>query len=233
MDLSNVISTTESLLFQVALWLVLIPKTLFRVITTPSWIPEYVAGELAKPEERRFDDHVSPLLFFVIMTIVPNLLANAYWPEIPYTDFFTSRDMVGQAQALSAEHRFFLYALIWILVPLSFSIIHLLARKMELSGSQLKPLLYVQCLRVAPLGLLFALRFIIQKALGGDAAHLGMLNYGTIFLALAWLLYSDIRISVQQLKVTPGRAATLALASVAGYYLLIAPVLVLSKFLRL
>ena len=68
--------------------------------------------------------------------------------------------------------------------------------------------------------------------MGGDAAHLGILNYGTILLALAWLLYSDIRISVQELKVTPGRAATLALASVAGYYLLIAPVLVLSKFLR-
>jgi hypothetical protein len=85
---------------------------------------------------------------------------------------------------------------------------------------------------VAPLGALFALRFSIQKALGGALAHLDILNYGTILVALAWLLYSDIRISVQVLKVTSRRAAALAVASVVGYYVLIGPVLVLSKFLR-
>ena len=152
MDLSNIISTTESLLYQVAVWLVLVPKTLFRVIAAPTWIPEYITRELAKPQESRFDDHVSPLLFFVILTIVPNLIANAYWPQIPYTDFATARKIVGQAQTLSGEHRFFLYALIWMLLPLSFALVHLLAQKGELSGSQLKPLLYAQCLRVARSG---------------------------------------------------------------------------------
>jgi hypothetical protein len=232
MDLSNIISATERLLYQLVVWLVLLPKTLFRVIVTPTWISDYVVRELAKPDESRFDDYVAPLLFFVTLTVVPNLVANAYWPQFPYSDFATSRKIVGQAQTLSAEHRFFLYTLIWTLLPLSFAIVHLLAQKKELSSSQLKPLLYGQCLRVAPLGPLFALRFIAEKALGSHAAHLGILNSGTILLALTWLLYSDIRISVHALKVTPARAVVLALVSVVVYYVLISPVVLLSLFLR-
>jgi hypothetical protein len=232
MDLGKIVSMTESLLYQVAVTLVLLPKTLFKVMTNPTWIPDYIARELAKPDDQRFDDHVSPLLFFVILTIVPNLVANAYWPQIPYSDFATRRALVGQAQALSDEHRFLVYALIWTLLPLGFAVVHLLARKAELSSSQLKPFLYVQCLRVAPLGPLFAARFCVEKGLGAQTAHLGVLDLGTILFALAWVLYSDVRISIHACQNTPARAVVLALTGVAAYYVFITPVVLLSVFLR-
>jgi len=232
MDLSNVISTTENLLYQLTVWLVLLPRTLFRVVTRPTWIPNYVAGELGKPNEQQFDEYMTPLLFFVLLTIVPNLIANTYWPQYPYTDFATDRNFVGQAQHLSTQHRFFVYSLIWMLLPLSFALVHLFAQKKELSGSQLKPLFYSQCLRVAPLGLVFGLQFITAKALGPGIIHPFVLSSATVALAAAWLLYSDIRISVRSFNVTPGRAVRLALASVALYYLLIAPEILLSVLLR-
>jgi len=53
MDLSKVVSMTESLLYQVAVTLVLLPKTLYKVVTNPTWIPDYIARELAKPDDQR------------------------------------------------------------------------------------------------------------------------------------------------------------------------------------
>lgn len=228
MDLSSIISAAESLLYQLAVWLILLPKTLCKVVAAPTWIPGYVEAELAKPDEDRFDDYVAPLLFFVLITIVPNLIANAYWPEVRYSDFATPRDAIEKAQTLSAEHRLLLYSLIWIALPLSFAFVHLRAQKRQLSGSELKPLLYGHCLRVAPLGPLFAVRFIIEKTLSPAGSQLIILNSATILLAFAWILYSDVRISTQVLKIAPGRAVLLALTSLAFYYLIISPVVLLS-----
>ena len=87
-------------------------------------------------------------------------------------------------------------------------------------------------MRVAPLGVLFALRFTIEKALGSDAPYLSVMNAGTIVVAFVWLLYSDIRISMHSLKATAGRALGWAAAGVAVYYVLVAPVILLSQFLR-
>jgi hypothetical protein len=229
MDISNIVGAAESLLYQVALWIVLVPKTLVRIVVRPTWIPDYIAQEWTKPEERRFDDYVSPLLLFVLVAIVPNLIANVYWPQIPYSDFLTSRRIVSEAKALSEEHRLLLYSMVWVLLPLSYAIVHQHAQRGTMSQSQLKPVFYVQCLRLAPLGALFGLRFVIAKAM--TEASISALNWATILVAVVWVVYSDVRISMRASKVTRARALVLALEGLVCYYLLLLPVLGLSMLL--
>jgi hypothetical protein len=230
MDLSKIVSNTESLLYQVTAWLVLVPKSLFKAISSPAWIPEYVAAELAKPAERRYDAYMSPLLLFVLVCVVPNMIANAYWPEIRFTDFATRRATIEELKNLPSEHGFLAYAIIWIVLPLSFALVQLRARKEEFTSSGLRPLLFIQCMRIAPLGLLFALRFVAEKVIAPDIGVLVVMNTATIVVGVAWLFYSDVRISVQTLGVSRARAFGLAVLSIALYYILIASLMLRSHF---
>ena len=42
----------EKLVYDILVWLILVPKTLAKVISNPSWVPGYVAKELGEKELR-------------------------------------------------------------------------------------------------------------------------------------------------------------------------------------
>lgn len=65
---TNLVETLEKLAFEILLWIIFIPKTLFKIIWNPSWVPEYVDEELAK-DKGRFSEYVSPLILFIIIVI--------------------------------------------------------------------------------------------------------------------------------------------------------------------
>lgn len=66
----------EKLAYDVLLWLILVPKTLYKVVTNPSWVPDYVAKELADNEKARFDDFISPVILLLLASIVPFAIFN-------------------------------------------------------------------------------------------------------------------------------------------------------------
>jgi hypothetical protein len=61
----------EKLAYDILIWLILVPKTLARVITHPSWIPGYVTKELAAKDSARFDDYLSPVILMLLTSLVP------------------------------------------------------------------------------------------------------------------------------------------------------------------
>jgi hypothetical protein len=56
------------LAFEILLWIIFIPKTLFKIIWNPSWVPKYVDEELAK-EKDRFSEYLSPMLLLSIIIV--------------------------------------------------------------------------------------------------------------------------------------------------------------------
>lgn len=225
MGLGTIVRLTEDLLYQIAVWILLIPKTFSKVVLNPSWIPRYVAEELEKPAEDRFDAYVSPLIFFVLVAIVPNLIANTFWPAIPYTDLATRRTVVDEAAGLGEEHRFLFYAAMWILLPLSYAFLHQVVGSKEISSSALKPAFYTQCFRLTPLSLVFATRFVIQLSVQPGWSHLWLVNWAAILLVGAWLISSEVVVARAELGVSRNRAFLLAIGGVALYYVFLLPVL--------
>jgi hypothetical protein len=71
MDVLKVLESLEELLYRLALWVVLGPKTLFTVIWSPGSINRYVADQLAKNADERFTDRLSPVLFWVLTALIP------------------------------------------------------------------------------------------------------------------------------------------------------------------
>ena len=74
-DLLGLLEGIEKLAFKILVWIILIPKTLWRIITDPSWVPHYVQREL-KQEKSPFDEHISPVFLLLIVGVIPAILTS-------------------------------------------------------------------------------------------------------------------------------------------------------------
>jgi hypothetical protein len=69
--MNKVIEAIDAALYDTALWLWLIPKTLWIVILRPAWFINYTNAELSKPTEERFNDYMPPVLFLIVSGVLP------------------------------------------------------------------------------------------------------------------------------------------------------------------
>ena len=67
-NIANILEGLEKLVFEVLTWVLLVPKTLIKILWDPDWVSVYVEEELSKKEER-FTDYMSPFLLLVLITI--------------------------------------------------------------------------------------------------------------------------------------------------------------------
>src|SRR5262245_33772474 len=72
----KLLKSLEGAVFEMALWVLLLPKTLLRVLRQPVWVLDYTTAELAKPEADRFDDSLSPMTFWLLVAVGPYLWAT-------------------------------------------------------------------------------------------------------------------------------------------------------------
>lgn len=79
-NLTEIIESVEKFAYEVLIWILLIPKTLIKILLNPAWVPEYVAGELNDKTDDRFDSFISPVILILISTLVP----VAYLTSVPY-----------------------------------------------------------------------------------------------------------------------------------------------------
>lgn len=63
----------EKLAYRILMWVVLIPKTVFKIIFEPRFAPEYVKQQLEKDVEAPFSVFMSPMLLFLIVILIPAL----------------------------------------------------------------------------------------------------------------------------------------------------------------
>ena len=232
MNLSDILKTTEDLLYQIILWMLLIPKTLYKVIRQPAWVSEYVENELIKPVDDRFDAFMSPLLFFVLVAVLPNLIANTFWPETPYTDFMTHRGIVEHSGSLNSQHRFLVYGCMWAFLPLSYSLVHQISMGKQITKSCFRPTFYAHCMKVAPASIPFIIRFILVKNLDPLPGPLLAINLGTLVVVFVWLIYSDVALTRKMRNVSRAKAVTLGLLGLVIYYGFIAPVILIENAIK-
>lgn len=70
-SLVNVLEDFEKLAYKILMWVILVPKTVIKVILDPGFVPEYVRGELASEKGRQFDEYISPMLLYLGVTLLP------------------------------------------------------------------------------------------------------------------------------------------------------------------
>lgn len=67
----NILEDFEKFVYKLLMWVILIPKTILKVILHPEFVPEYIQGELKSEKGKQFDEYISPVLLYLGITLIP------------------------------------------------------------------------------------------------------------------------------------------------------------------
>lgn len=147
MDILRIIQSLQDFMYELVVWVMLLPKTIFRAVFRPARMVAYVNGEWEKAPEDRFDDYLSPALFLLVVAVVPNALFNWMRPSVSSTDLsaqLTENNLVASTLAVLTCLLVYLF---WLQI----------FNKNPVCRSTLKRLFFIQCYLVAPAQLIYLL----------------------------------------------------------------------------
>lgn len=70
-NLLDIFETIEQFAYNVLIWILIVPKTLAKIILDPAWVPGFITKELREKERKRFDDFFSPVILSLLVSVVP------------------------------------------------------------------------------------------------------------------------------------------------------------------
>jgi hypothetical protein len=135
---------TEAL-YDIIVFLYLVPKTFVRIARSPRWIRSYVAAETAKAPADQFDDYAHPILFFLLLGVCPFLVLSSIVPNLYPSGMDRGADLIlHKFLSLELENKVLGLVVFLASWPLAAAVVIQRARDMPTSRSSLKPLVYVQ-----------------------------------------------------------------------------------------
>jgi hypothetical protein len=155
MDLVKMLRSLEDAVYEIIAWVMLLPKTFLRVATRPDWVPGYVNDEFKKESAERFDDYLSPVIFWVLVAVVPVVLLAP--DEVSARSEFMAA--IEESNLLEA-------ALIALVTPMVYMIWMEWLNKRPIKRSTLKRQFYIQCYLVSPVQAAYTLlvRFVAPSS---------------------------------------------------------------------
>ena len=72
-DFVDFLESAEKLAYKILFWIILVPKTLWRIIVNPDWVPGYINREI-KREQSAFDEYISPIILLLFVALIPTLI---------------------------------------------------------------------------------------------------------------------------------------------------------------
>ena len=152
MDFGKLFQSIEDAVYEVMVWILLLPKTLFRSMFRPRWTIAYVNEEWEKKPEDRFDEFLSPVLLWLIVAVFPltvsTILQNGSIKSV--------QDVVGALHDGLLSQA--LYALI---IPFTYITWMEWMSDHPVKKSTLKRSFYIHCYALAPAQFIYAVFAIL------------------------------------------------------------------------
>ena len=213
MNLLNILESIEKLALEIILWLIFIPKTIFKVISEPDWVIDYVELEMKKPTGR-YDNYISPILlflvssvvFFIINNIVDSSTGLAFQNYSNVTFESVSATLSGPAGILAA--------LGFLTLPLLFSFGTELLNGQSFTRKRFQRIISIQCFYFSPLALSF-----YSVSLLAAFPLLKNIALGLLVVIFLWFCIAEIKLFGSELKYGSLRATALLTALIFTVFL--------------
>lgn len=187
MDFLKILKSFEDFVYEALIWLVLLPKSLLRIVMHPIRMSSYVALELGRDDgEDRFGEAISPPLLLILCVLIAHFLDLAVRPQTP--------DASGSLAGLifASDQYMLLYRTIAFGIWALAGAVYAQLRTGTVLGRQtLRTPFYEQCYLVAPFALLLSASGSLMLADRHNAslgACLGIAGFAWFVLVqIAWI----------------------------------------------
>ncbi len=182
MDFLKLLKSFEDFVYEALIWLILLPKTLWRIVLRPRQMVAYVQAEQIREGDDRYGDAISPPLLLILCVLVAHGLDLALRKQ-------ASQEMGSLAAELfKSEQNFLLYRTmtfgIWSLAGAVWYMRH---TRQPIHRVNLRNPFYEQCYLVAPFAM--AMSLSVTFALSGEP--LAAVGVGVALLALLWFFVAE------------------------------------------
>lgn len=225
MDFVDALHSFEHALYEVVMWVILLPKTLMRVLLRPGWIQPYVSAEWQKSADDRFDAFLSPMMFWFILGILPYAVVDYYTGN--------TQSALDLAEGNPLESNFLINAFLLVILPIYYAIMLQHLRREPIEKTAVKRLFYIQCyvhtpLALAGLPLVFLFFDFVFDYIARVPSAMNInpgLLVGYAGLMGLWLVLVESVIMRDELKISWLRAIRLSLVySLAGFAVMLAAI---------
>ncbi len=194
MDFGKLFQSIEDAVYEVMVWVMLLPKTFFRSMFRPRWTIEYVNEEWEKKPEDRFDEFLSPVLLWLIVAVFPLTISTI----LQNGSIKSVQDLVGALHDGLLSQA--LYAMI---IPFTYIAWMEWMGNRPVKKSTLKRSFYIHCYALAPAQFVYAVFAILT--IWNDFFILFQ------FLSSILLVIYEIFVFQAELKITFGKALLYAI----------------------
>ena len=182
MDFLKILKSFEEFVYEALIWLVLVPRTLLRIVVQPRRMATYASAELdIASSEERFGDAVSPPLLLILCVLIAHFVDVAVRPQAP-----DASDSLAHA-LFASEQNLLLYRTIAFGVwALAGSVCLLVRMRQPVNRRTLRAPFYEQCYLVAPFALALSVGVSFTLRAGDTDATTAALGAGLALAGAAW-----------------------------------------------
>ena len=193
MNIISILAGIEKLVVELLLWLIFIPKTLFKIVADPNWVSKYVDEELAKKSDK-FVNFISPIMLFLVSSVVLFFI-------LEHSDFEGTqninpdkllKDLKGTTGILAG--------LGFLSLPLLFAMVTEFFRKAKFTQQGIQRILYVQCYYFSPLILSVFVFTLFSNLLPEDEYIITIPSFFLMIGLLIWFLIVEIKLISHELQ---------------------------------
>ena len=74
MDFLKILKSFEEFVYEALTWLILLPRTLLRILWSPARMTDYASGQLSSQSESRFSEAISPPLLLMLCVLLSHAI---------------------------------------------------------------------------------------------------------------------------------------------------------------
>jgi hypothetical protein len=180
MNFMQLLKSLEDLLYEIAVWLVFYPITLWRTLRQPSSMMKYADAELSDDEDQQYTDTLSPPIFLLLSLLLGHAVELATVGQNPLVG-----DKQGLASLVTDDTSLLLLRTVFFSVfPLVMSVRLLRMRKVKLTRRSLKRPFYAQCYPTGVFALVLGIGVLTAQLHRG--AMVTLIGWGIALAALLW-----------------------------------------------
>jgi hypothetical protein len=210
MDLFKLIQSFNDLVYEFAISLIHIPRTLIKVIRSPSWTITYVNSQSEEKINKPYERYANPIIFWLTIGVL------SYYFLIEFLmQQFADNKVLQVYNSVNIGTKIGGFIILLISIPLSSAFVLQFFKNRNFDKKFFKKTFFVQCYITAPFQLFFLPSFFISELSELWGGLIGIISLSFII----WFLIAQVIISKNELKCGWGKAIVMLILIYFSYYI--------------